>query len=68
MPAKRPAPTDPEKLVDNIHHAIRAYIEAGYRKVLAIGPSEPRIGRQCLARIRRTTSLSISTPKTKASC
>jgi hypothetical protein len=46
MPAKRPTPIDPEQLVDNIHDAIRAYIEAGKGKVLSIGPMElvPRKG------------------------
>jgi hypothetical protein len=37
MSAKRPAPgpADREQLIDNIHTAVRAYIEAGHGKALA---------------------------------
>jgi len=40
MPNKRAATVNKEQLVDNIHAAIRAYIEAGNGKALAIGPLE----------------------------
>lgn len=46
MPAKRPTSLEREQLVDNIHAAVRAYIEAGSGKAIAIGPLDivPRIG------------------------
>jgi hypothetical protein len=46
MPAKRPTPAHREQLIDNIHTAVRAYIEAGNGKAIAIGPMDilPRKG------------------------
>lgn len=46
MPAKRPTAVDRERLVANIHAAVRAYIEAGNGKAIAIGPMDivPRKG------------------------
>jgi hypothetical protein len=38
--SKRPKPVDLEKLVDDLHRAVRTYVEGCGGKVLIIGPIE----------------------------
>jgi hypothetical protein len=38
MPTQRPTRADREQLVENIHTAVRAYMEAGHGKAIAVGP------------------------------
>jgi hypothetical protein len=40
MAAKRSQPVDKEKLVDDLHHAVRAFVEGNGGKLSVIGPIE----------------------------
>lgn len=40
MPTKQPKPVDREKLVDDLHKAVQAYVEGNGGKAWTIGPIE----------------------------